>query len=320
MTSASPIAGPELPEARMHIYKPTGPFTATVVRNDVCTAGRKAAGFVRHLEFDVSGSDLVGACLPGQAIGVVAPGVDAAGKPHKLRLYSLCSPAAGEDGNPARIATTVKRTIDEHWETHRLFLGVASNYLCDLQPGDPVALTGPAGKKFLLPRDTSAHDYVFVATGTGIAPFRGMILELLATNTASAITLVMGSPYRTDLIYDDLFTRLAGEHPRFRYLTAVSREPQRDGGAPMYVQDRLAAEYETVGPMLRSDRTLVYICGVAGMEVGVFQALARMLQGTSLEAYLTGEASVLADPTAWTRKMIHREVCPTRRVLLEVYD
>ena len=304
----------------MHVYKPTAPFEARVIRNEICTAGRKAAGIVRHLEFDITGSDLVGACLPGQAIGVVAPGVDAAGKPHKLRLYSLCSPATGEDGNPGRIATTVKRTIDEHWDTHRLFLGVASNYLCDLHEGDPVALTGPAGKKFLLPKNAADHDYLFVATGTGIAPFRGMILDLLGAKSKSRITLVMGSPYRTDLIYDDLFTRLSHDHPNFTYLTALSREAQTEGGPPMYVQDCIAAHHDELVPQLVADRNLVYICGIAGMEVGVFQALSRLLPGTALDAYLQADAAVRTDYTGWTRKMVHHEIQPTRRVMLEVYD
>ncbi len=304
----------------MHIYKPNSPFLARVTRNEICTAGRKAAGFVRHLEFDVTGSDLVGACFPGQAIGVVAPGTDDAGKPHKLRLYSLCSPASGEDGNLSRIATTVKRTTDEHRETHRFFMGVASNYLCNLHEGDTASITGPTGRKFLLPRHPADHDYLFIATGTGIAPFRGMILDLLNAGSKSKITLVMGSSYRTDLLYDDLFTRLAAAHPNFTYLTAVSREVQLDIARPMYVQDRMATHHEALVPLLRSDRTLIYICGIAGMEVGIFQTLSRLLPGSAFDAYVEVDASIRADAPTWTRKMIHHELAPTRRVMLEVYD
>lgn len=310
---------PVLPAVRMHLHKPDAPCMATVVRNEVCTAGRKAAGFIRHLEFDVSGSDLVGACLPGQAIGVMPPGVDADGRPHKLRLYSVSSPSTGEDGDPARIAATVKRTIEEHVDTHRLVLGVASNYLCDAQPGDRVALTGPVGKKFLVPADAGAHDYLFVAAGTGVAPFRGMVQDLVRSGVGSRIALVMGAPYRTDLIYDDLFSRVAREHPNFRYLTALSREPQDGGGPPMYVQDRIAAEHEWMVPLLESDRTVVYVCGIAGMELGVFQALARLLPGSALDGYLRVAEPVRGEFGRWTRAMVHHELTPTRRVMLEVY-
>ena len=101
-----------------------------------------------------------------------------------VRLYSLASPTRGEidEGGvrrPHLVSTTVKRTIDEHHDTHKLFLGVASNYLCDLHVGDEVKLTGPAGKRFLIPSRPGEHDYLFFATGTGIAPFRGMLIDLL---------------------------------------------------------------------------------------------------------------------------------------------
>jgi len=320
MSTTSTASGPTLPEVRLNLYKPSAPFAARVVRNDLCTAGRKAAGHVRHLEFDVTGSELVGACLPGQAIGVLPPGVDSNGKPHKIRLYSLCSPAGGEDGDPTRIATTVKRTIDEHWDTHKLFLGVASNYLCDLQVGDTVNLSGPAGKKFLLPTNPGDHDYIFFATGTGIAPFRGMLLNLLNAGVPGRITLVMGVPYRTDLLYDDLFSSLAAKHPNFTYLTAVSREIQADGGPPMYVHDRVITHRDRLAAQLESPKNLIYICGVAGMELSILQTLAKVVSGSAVEGYLQADAGMLADPKSWNRKTLHHEVRPTGRIMLEVYD
>ncbi|HZW08053.1 MAG TPA: hypothetical protein VFF65_13095, partial [Phycisphaerales bacterium] len=68
--------GPEIPlrPAQMHLYKPAAPAIGTIVKNEPCTAGRKAAGFTRHVEFDVSGTELVGRCVPGQAIGVLPDG------------------------------------------------------------------------------------------------------------------------------------------------------------------------------------------------------------------------------------------------------
>ena len=34
----------------------------------------------------------------------------------------------------------------------------------------------------------------------------------------------MGSPYATDLLYDDLFNQLQAEHSNIRYSVAISRE------------------------------------------------------------------------------------------------
>jgi ferredoxin--NADP+ reductase len=301
----------------MHLVTPAAPAVATVVSTERCTAHKKAAGFVRHVALDVSGTALAGSFIAGQSFGVLPPGLDAMGKAHKLRLYSIASPSFGEDGLGNVLATTVKRTIDEHHETHKLFLGVCSNYLCDLHVGDKVQVTGPSGKRFVLPAAPHEHDYVFIATGTGIAPFRGMILELLKSAPASKIALLMGSPYATDLLYHQQLQELAAAHPTLRYITAISRERQADGGRPMYVHERV--EDEGVRAMLASPRTLVYVCGIAGMELGVLQKLATLLSASAREQYVTVDQETLVGVQGWTRTMLHKQIGVTRRVFLEVY-
>jgi len=301
----------------MHLASPASPVAGVVVANERCTAGRKAAGFVRHVSFDISGTVLAGSFLAGQSFGVLPPGVDERGKPHKLRLYSLASPSFGEDGSGAVVATTVKRLIDEHWESNRLFLGVASNYLCDLKPGDRVQLTGPSGKRFVLPARPREHDYVFVATGTGIAPFRGMIMDLLRAAPASRVVLLMGAAYGTDLLYHQWLEEGASRHPNLVYVPVLSRERQPDGAAPMYVHDRLAT-CEPALDVLRSSRGLVYLCGIAGMEIGVLKAIARLAPGAR-EQFVDADAATLAEIHGWTRQMLHKQVKVTRRVFMEVY-
>lgn len=314
---------PALPEVEMHLHSPADPGVGVVVSTHRCTASSKAAGFVRHVAIDVSRTRLAGRFRPGQSFGVLPPGLDGRGRPHALRLYSIASPTRGEDGASGVLATTVKRLIDEHHEDHSLFLGVASNYLCSLKPGDEVKVTGPSGKRFLVPSVPDEHEYLFIATGTGIAPFRGMILDLLEgeakLRTSSRVTLIMGSPYSTDLVYHQELEALAARHGNFRYLTAISREKQPDGGRPMYVQDRLSAARDELVPGLMSGRMLVYVCGIVGMELGVFQSLARILPASALEAYLAVDAATLAGVDGWDRKMIHRQIKPSRRVFLEVY-
>ena len=103
------------------------------------------------------------------------------------------------------MSTTCKRLIDEYADeidgekppTNGLHIGACSNYLCSLKPGDGVRVSGPSGKKFVLPNDVDDHAYVFVATGTGIAPFRGMVKELLHGPNGPIerpIHVVMGVP------------------------------------------------------------------------------------------------------------------------------
>ncbi len=310
--------GPELAAVQMHLHTPANPAIGRVVSSERCTKSTKAASFVRHVAFDVAGTELAGKIVPGQSFGVIPPGIDAKGKPHKLRLYSVASPSTGEDGKSNIIATTVKRTIDEDWEDHQLFLGVASNYLCDMQVGDEASLTGPSGKRFVLPEDPSKHDYVFVATGTGIAPFRGMMMDL-ARVPRSRVSLVMGVPYQSDLLYDQELSELVAQQDSWQYLKAISREHQEDGAGPMYVHERILADADSLVPMLANERTLVYICGVAGMELGVFRTISRILDPQSLSGLLEIDPEVAGDAHSWTRRMIHRQIRPTRRIFLEVY-
>lgn len=314
----SPGSDIAMPEVKMHLYRPGEPAAARIHKTEVCTA-RKAAGIVRHVEFDVSGTEFIGNCLPGQSIGVIPPGADSKGRAHKVRLYSLASPTRGETDGPHIISTTVKRTIDEDWVSHKLFLGIASNYLCDAEVGDEVKLSGPNGKRFVIPSTPAEHDYLFFATGTGIAPFRGMVIDLLESGCPSRITLVMGAPYASDLLYHDFFLRMQAEHPNFTYITAISREKDADGRDPVYVQDRLRTDRDRLLPIVSDPRTLVYICGIAGMELGIFQELARQLSGSLLEQYLQVDGTTLADVGGWTRAMLHKQVKHTRRVFLEVY-
>ncbi|MGP1271777.1 MAG: FAD-binding oxidoreductase [Phycisphaerales bacterium] len=312
---------PVLPAVEMHLHRPTAPATAVVTRNEVCSS-RKAAGFVRHIELDIAQTDIAGRFRAGQSFGVLPPGENDKGRPHAPRLYSIASPTRGEDGQGRILATTVKRTIDEHWDDHRLFLGVASNYLCDLQVGEEVRVTGPNGKRFLLPEDHHTWNYLFFATGTGIAPFRGMLGDLFAPGTAGpgSATLVMGSPYRSDLLYDAELRDLARAEPGFEYLPTISREPNPDAdGRGLYVQDRLLTHRERLTEILSRDRTLVYICGIAGMEIGIFQQLAFVLPPEVLPRFLDVDPEIAGGPSQWTRRMIHKQLKPTRRVFLEVY-
>ncbi|MCP3903006.1 MAG: hypothetical protein GY715_05155 [Planctomycetes bacterium] len=330
MTSETKVGDPVLPDAKMSLVKPKEPVTGKVVSTRVCLRG-KSNSYIRHVAIDVSGTPLAGNFRVGQSFGVVAPGVDADGKPHKVRLYSIASPSQGEDGHGNVLSTTPKRVIEE-WapqkegddpNRHELFLGVCSNYICDLREGDEVQVTGPNGKSFLLPADPNEHDYLFVATGTGIAPFRGMVMEMLDApgGCTSRIDLVMGAPYTTDLLYDDLFRDYAERFDNFTYHTAISRE----SGAPgenhrgIYVDamiDRMMDS--TFRDLLENPRTLVYVCGLAGMQVGLFKVLARNGVG---DGYLNikDEEMAAMSPDDWPWDKIKRYVRSTKRCMLEVY-
>jgi ferredoxin--NADP+ reductase len=271
-----------IPDVPINLVKPKDPVEVPILESKIATAA-SSPNFIRHITFDVSGTPLENNIRSGQSIGILAPGVDEKGKPHSLRLYSVASPTGGEDGNGKIYATTVKRVIDENWDTQDLFTGVASNYFCSLKPGMTVKMTGPSGKRYLLPENPENFNYIFFATGTGIAPFRGMIMDLVKAGSKNEMVMVFGCPYRTDLLYADYFNKLDADLPNFHYLKMISREEPRSDGSKPYVQSALTYNEDLLGPILRKDNTLIYICGLKGMEEGILKTLLK--QG--LTAYVT---------------------------------
>ncbi|MDX1637828.1 MAG: hypothetical protein R3281_07665 [Balneolaceae bacterium] len=303
----------KLPEVELNIYSPRNPVEAPVVENWICTK-EASPNFVRHLTFDVSGTELEGKVRVGQSIGILPPGKDENGRPHKLRLYSVSSPTEGERGEARFVSTTVKRTIEE-WE-EELYIGVCSNYLADLSPGDIVKMTGPSGRRFLLPENAGDFNYIFFATGTGIAPFRGMVMELIDAGIDGDIVLIFGCPYRTDLLYADYFESLHKKSDNFTYLPYVSREDRRPDGTKRYVQTCLWDDADLLDPILEKNNTLMYICGLKGMEEGIYRALAKKQLYDYLE--LRGDV-VEKEPEAWDENDLKRQVKPSDRTFVEVY-
>lgn len=302
-----------LPEVELNIYGPKDPVEVPVVENYIITK-ESSPNFVRHITFDVSGTELEGRVKVGQSIGILPPGENEKGRPHKLRLYSVSSPNSGENGKQNLVSTTVKRTIEEFED--KLYIGVASNYLADLKPGEMVKVTGPSGKRFLLPENEKEFNYLFFATGTGIAPFRGMIMELFEKGDyQNDCALIFGCPYRTDLLYSDYFEKMAQEHSNFHYLKSISRESRRKDGSKHYVQTKIEDEEELLLPILRKKNTLIYICGLKGMEAGIYKELLRL----GLDEYLDIRKNLPEDLNEIPRSDIKKFMKPSARTFEEVY-
>jgi len=303
----------ELPEVELNIYSPKNPAEATIVENYVCTA-ESSPNIIRHITFDVSGTDLEGQFKVGQSIGVLPPGLNEKAKPHKLRLYSVSSPSKGEQGKPHLVSTTVKRANEEVDGT--FFLGVCSNYICNLKPGDKVKVTGPSGRRYLLPTNAQDFNYVFFATGTGIAPFRGMIMELFEKGIANQVALVFGCPYRTDVIYPKYFTEMENQFENFHYIKMISREDRRSDGSKYYVQTSIDDRSDVLSPILGKDNTLIYLCGMKGMESGIYHNLAK--QGFLDYLTLKGDLAE-RDPNSWAWDEVKKMIKPSNRTFEEVY-
>lgn len=142
---------------------------------------------------------------------------------------------------------------------NRVEKGFLSNWLCDLEVGTTVQFHGPHGM-FTLRQPQ--QDCVFIATGTGIAPFRGILQWLFAESErhqGRRYWLLYGTRYETGLHYRDEFEAIERAHTNFRYLPTLSRGGSEWKGLRGYVQDHLR---EIVGE--RRDLQ-AYICGLHDM-------------------------------------------------------
>lgn len=274
---------PLIPLTKLHkaellpgsVYKPSSPTTARVLSNVNITP--RGDDDWHHIVVELAPSDYN--YLEGQSLGVIAPGLDERGKPHKVRLYSIASARGGEDGRNATAALSVKRVVYTDPETGNSVRGVASNLLCDAGVGDQLTVTGPAGKTFVLP-DRNDVDLLLFATGTGVAPFRAFLNRLyVESNYSGRVTLFYGVRRAADLAYmNDVngdLQKLIGR-PNLRVITALSRE--NPAGPKVYVQHRLLDDAPEAGRIVEGENCAVYICGIKGMEKGIEESFRQIVE------------------------------------------
>jgi len=134
--------------------------------------------------------------------------------------------------------------------------GIFSPHLFAMKPGDSVEMTDPLG--FFVVRNP-AKEAVFVATGTGIAPFRSMAPDYLSHPQAKQLTLIFGARHERTIYYRDDFEALAQQHSNFRFLPTLSRAEPSWSGRTGHVQLHLL---DVIGERRDLD---VYICGLKAM-------------------------------------------------------
>ena len=274
MTQAKPKK--DKPKVPVLIYKPKKPYIGKCTEiYDLVDEG--GIGTCRHMTFDLSGGDLY--YVEGQSIGIIPPGEDEKGKPHKLRLYSIASTRHGDDLEDKTVSLCVRKLEYEDPETGEHVEGVCSSFLCNLQPGDDVAIMGPVGKEMLLPDDEDAN-VIMIATGTGIAPFRAYLWRMYLEgdknpdyNFKGKAWLFFGIPKTENILYKEQLEEMASQHDNFRMDYAISREQKNPEGGRMYIQHRIAEHADELWEMMQNPKTHTYICGLKGMEDGIDEAL-----------------------------------------------
>lgn len=177
---------------------------------------------------------------PGQFVNIIAQ-PPSSEKPVK-RPYSIASPPHE------------KGSIDLVWK--RVEGGLMTNHLWTLKEGDKLTVQGPLGRFGF--KKPLAKRLVFVATGTGIAPFRSMIHQMFKEGTSREVWLLFGNRYETDILYDNEWRKLVQAHSNFHYVPTVSRSKQWSGET-VYVQHLLRKHIPSPA------ETHLYICGLTNM-------------------------------------------------------
>lgn len=287
-TETAPASSPEVPQEApakapkkekrdvpVNTYRPNKPFVGKCLSNEELVR-EGGEGTVRHLTFDLEGSDLH--YLEGQSIGIIPDGEDKNGKPHKLRLYSIASTRHGDRGDDKTVSLCVRQLEYKDPKTGEKIQGVCSTFLCNLKPGDDLKITGPVGKEMLLPEDPESN-VIMMATGTGIAPFRAYLWRMFKETHEDykfkgKAWLFFGVAYTPNILYKEELEALQAEFPdQFRITYAISREQKNADGSKVYIQSRIAEHADEVWQWIQDEKTHTYICGLKGMEGGIDEGL-----------------------------------------------
>ena len=245
----------------INLYNLGQPVDAVIQGNYRITA-EGASSEVHHIILDMQGQPFP--IIEGQSLGIIPPGEDDKGNAHLPRLYSASSPRDGERPGYHNVSLTVKREPD----------GVCSSYLCGLEVGDKVKVTGPFGATFLLPNDADAR-LLMICTGTGSAPMRAftMARERLIGEKPGGMVMFFGARTEDSLPYFGPLSKLSPD--LIQQHLVFSRMPDQD---KEYVQDRMLKESTIVAEMLQDPKTHIYICGLKEMEAGVEDAFTEISQ------------------------------------------
>jgi len=186
----------------------------------------------------------------GQFISCVIPGAGPNGRDLR-RAYSI---ASAPQARPVELCIKLVPG------------GPGTNYLYSLRPGHAFRGLAPYGD-FVFEKHEGRHA-CFIATGTGIAPFRSMMLsDSYIANPPKSTTCLLGVSDESEILYQDELRSL--DVPGMRFVAAVSRPKGNHHGFKGRVTDYLRSLGRDF-PWLETD---YYLCGGGAMIDEVKQIL-----------------------------------------------
>lgn len=184
--------------------------------------------------------------LAGQWVQLRFPLQDEKGRPLK-RAYSIASPP---DGARFELAVT---HVDE---------GQGSGFLHELPVGGVLEAMGPHGS-FIRPLETAAPA-LFIATGTGLAPFRAMVHDAVRAGRREPLWVLFGVRAPSEVLWEDELRALEQAHPWLRLVVTLSRPPPEWTGRTGHVQQHVRALWEELVATSATPPD-AWMCGVQAM-------------------------------------------------------
>lgn len=146
--------------------------------------------------------------------------------------------------------------------------GVGTQFLRQLAFGTSVQVVAPLGQ-FVVKDDPEVEQLIFVASGSGIAPIKSMITDLLQIkNDKRAVTLFWCMRHDSELFWLDFFSDLQKSFPQFIFVPVISQPSANWQLSTGHVTDYLQ-QLEKV------DKTQFYLCGNPQLIESAKQILAN---------------------------------------------
>ncbi|MCC6617643.1 MAG: hypothetical protein IT341_01240 [Chloroflexi bacterium] len=197
---------------------------------------------------------------PGLAIvGVEALDAPFAFDPGQYATLGLVGASGKLVQRPMSISSPADDTSEYEFFIRLVEGGAFTTLLWERKVGDPINIKGPKGK-FLLQDD--GRTCVFVASGTGLAPFMSMIETARGRGVSRDVVLLHGVSHEHDLAWRAHLEAFEASGPfPLRYIGTVSRPQHSPGwaGRTGRVESITAPVLDELG--LHAANATIYLCG-----------------------------------------------------------
>ncbi|MFH1590191.1 MAG: FAD-binding oxidoreductase [archaeon] len=173
------------------------------------------------------------------------------------RAYSIASPPPRDFKHAEYIELIIKYVPG----------GKMTDYIFSLKKGSCVEVAGPFGQ-FILKEPIQEGD-IFMATGSGIAPFMSMLRKAFRDHNPKEFYLFFGVQNMSEIIYKHELEQWNEEHQNFHLIICLSKAEEGWNGETGYVQDKLTHHIRDF------KNKQAYLCG---LPIMVEQSRQRLIE------------------------------------------